>query len=257
VTGAALAVANDPLAQRCIAFSNELTPAYESEGLGGRYAIRLANTPDHHSAAMFLMRKRYQWRGYSADVVREEPTGVTLVASESGRIAATVTVGFDSPSGMAVESLYPDEVGRLRREGARLCEFTRLAVDRAGRSMELLGILFHVAYLYARRLHDATHLLAEVNPRHAGFYVRMLGFRRVGPQRTCRRVEAPAVMVELSLEHAEDEIARCGGHPELARARRSLYPFSFSPDEESRIIAKLFGTDRTRRGVGRCAPVHV
>ena len=249
-------VANDPLDHRCLAFSDDLTPTYESEGLSARYAIRLASTEDQRSAATYLMRKLYEWRGYSTDIVREEPTGVTLVASQSGRVTATVTVRYDSSSGLAVESLYPDEVAKLRREGARLCEFTRLAVDRAGHSMELLGALFHVAYLYAQRMHDATHLLAEVNPRHVGFYLRMIGFQIAGPQRTCRRVNAPAVMIALSLDHAEEQIARYGGHPGLARVRRSLYPFAFSPDEEDRIIAKLFRPERLQRNAGRAATLH-
>jgi len=220
-----------------------------------RYAIRLASTADHRSAAMYLMRERYQWRGYRADIVRDDPAGVTLVASESGRISATVTVGFDSSKGMAVESLYADEVARLRGEGARLCEFTRLAVDRAEHSMELLGALFHVAYLCARRLHDATHLLAEVNPRHVRFYLRALGFRIAGPQRTCRRVGAPAVMIALPLDHAAGEIAHFGGRRGPAHAKRSLYPFFFATDEEERIGARLFGADPARRRAARPAAI--
>ena len=249
-------VANEPLDHRCLAFSDDLAPTYEKEGLATRYAIRLAHTDDHHRAATHLMRKLYEWRGYSTDIVREDPTGVTLVVTQSGRVTATVTVGYDSSSGMAIESLYSQEVAQLRREGARLCEFTRLAVDRAGHSLELLGALFHVAYLYARRMHGATHLLAEVNPRHVRFYLRMLGFRIAGPQRTCRRVDAPAVMIALSLDHAEEQIAQYGGHPDLAQVRRSLYPFFFSPDEEDRIIAKLFSAERPQRNARRTAAIH-
>ena len=249
-------IANDPLDHRCLAFSDDLTPTYEAEGSSARYAIQLASTDDAHSAATCLMRKLYEWRGYSTDIVREDPTGVTLVASESGRVTATVAVGYDSAQGLAVDSLYADEVAQLRRGGARLCEFTRLAVDRAGHSMELLGALFHVAYLYARRVHGATHLLAEVNPRHVRFYLRMLGFRIAGPQRTCRRVDAPAVMLALSLDHAEEQIAQYGGHPDPAQIRHSLYPFFFSPAEEDRIIDKLFRAERMARRSARRAPIH-
>ena len=178
------------------------------------------------------------------------------MASELGRIAATVTVGADSSEGLAVESLYADEVAKLRREGARLCEFTRLAVDRAGDSLKLLGALFHVAYLCARRQHDATHLLVEVNPRHVRFYMRMLGFRIAGPQRTCERVDAPAVMLALSLDHAEDQIAQFGGRPDLAQEKRSLYPFFFSADAEDGILARLVGTDRRPGKWGQAEAIY-
>ena len=221
-----------------------------------RYAIRLARTTDHLDAARRLMRERYQWRGYATDAAQDEPAGVTLVASELGRIAATVTVGADSSEGLAVESLYADEVAKLRREGARLCEFTRLAVDRAGDSLKLLGALFHVAYLCARRQHDATHLLVEVNPRHVRFYMRMLGFRIAGPQRTCERVDAPAVMLALSLDHAEDQIAQFGGRPDLAQEKRSLYPFFFSADAEDGILARLVGTDRRPGKWGQAEAIY-
>ena len=62
-------------------------------------------------------------------------------------------MGFDSPAGMAVGALYPEQVGELRAEGRELCEFTRLAVDRTEHSRELLAMMFHVAYMYAHRLH--------------------------------------------------------------------------------------------------------
>ena len=245
----------EPTDHPCLEFSGDPSPSGEPEGLVARYAIRLARTPEHLNAAMRLMRERYQWRGYATDGPQDDSPGVTLVASELGRVAATVTVGADSPRGMAVESLYGEEVARLRREGASLCEFTRLAVDRAGNSLRLLGGLFHVAYLYARRQHDATHLLVEVNPRHVRFYTRMLGFRIAGPQRTCERVDAPAVMLALSLDHAENQIARYGGRPELAPMNRSLYPFFFSAGAEDGIIARLAGTDRTPRMTGLAAAI--
>lgn len=243
-TPAAFHAANGPPGHWSFGLSDDPMATCRPGTLDARYAIRLARTTDHRDAARRLMCERYQWRGYATDAAQDDSAGTTLVASELGRIAATVTVGADSPKGLAVESLYADEVAKLRREGARLCEFTRLAVDRAGDSLKLLGALFHVAYLCARRQHDATHLLVEVNPRHVRFYMRMLGFRIAGPQRTCERVDAPAVMLALSLDHAEEQIAQCGGRPELAQTKRSLYPFFFAAGSEDGIIARLVGADR-------------
>jgi len=242
-----IASAEDPLDERCLAYADDESPCYVPEGLAARYAIRLATSHGQRNAASYLIRKLYQWRGYSTDIVREDPTGVVLVASDERGVVATVTVGFDSTHGMAVESLYPDEVAQLRGGGARLCEFTRLAVDRTGQSMELLAMLLHVAYLYARRVHGATHLLAEVNPRHVRFYMRMLGFEVAGPQRMCRRVDAPAVLIALWLDHAEEQIALYGGHMELAQTVRSLYPLFFSPSEEDGIARRLFGQEPSGR----------
>ncbi|HPU54489.1 MAG TPA: hypothetical protein PK359_23235 [Burkholderiaceae bacterium] len=236
-------------------FTGDWKPLGPPPRLEARYSVGVARTPSHLEAARELMRARYEWRGYATDAAQDEPAGVTLIASELGRVAATVTVGGDTPGGLAVESLYSEEVAKLRKDGARLCEFTRLAVDGAGDSLKLLGALFHVAYLCARRQHKATHLLVEVNPRHVRFYMRMLGFRVAGPQRTCQRVDAPAVMLSLSLDHAEDQIATYGGRPELAQTNRSLYPYFFAAYAEDSIYARLAGTEPTGYRWGRPAPL--
>lgn len=235
--------ANGPIVHRCLAWADDPSLCYEAEGLATRYRIRLATSHGQRSDASFLVRKLYRWRGYSTDVAHDAPTGVTLVACDEGRIIATVSVGFDSPKNLAVQSLYPEEVAQLRAQGARLCEFTRLAVDRNGSSLEVLAMLFHIAFLYAVHVHGATHLLAEVNPRHVRFYLRMLGFSIAGPERICRRVGAPAVLISLALDHAEGQIARYGGQRNLAKSMRSLYPYFFSPREAQGIARRFFGAD--------------
>ena len=153
---------------------------------------------------------------------------------------ATITVGLDSqPSGLAVEALYPDEVNALREAGHRLSEFTKLAVDNVVRSKAVLAAIFHIAYIYARRIRQCTDVLVEVNPRHVRFYKSMLGFEVCGEQRVDPRVSAPAVLLRLELAHAEAQIAQYGGHAEMADSVRLLYPLFFSPAEEAGIEGRL------------------
>ncbi|TXL68399.1 N-acyl amino acid synthase FeeM domain-containing protein [Zeimonas arvi] len=217
-----------------------------------RLSIRVADTVGQRREASVLVSKMYGWRGYRTEgaetTARPEvrsarndasPTGVTLIAFLGQRLVGTLTVGVDSPAGLACSELYPDEVARLRAEGARICEFTRLAVDGAEHSTQLLAMMFHVAFIYARQLRGGTDLLVEVNPRHAAFYRRMLDFSQLGPERVCSRVNAPAVLLGLKLEHAEQQIARFGGHDEIARGVRSLYPLGFRPEEIARIASRL------------------
>ena len=227
------------LTPKPVLFGAELSPSVIQEIAPARLSIRLADSEGHRSDASFLVRKMYGWRGYEADPEHTHPNCVTLVAFDGEKPLATITVGFDSPAGMAVATLYPEQVERLRAKGAHLCEFTRLAVDRSRHSKELLAMLFHVAYMYARRLHGKTDLLIEVNPRHVRFYDRMLGFAQLGPERICPRVNAPAVLMWLALRHAEEQISLYGGHRETAHDVRSLYPLFFSPAEETGITARL------------------
>lgn len=217
-----------------------------------RLSIGVADTVGQRREASVLVSKMYGWRGYKTEALDTNsrpdekrahhdalPSGVTLIAFLGQRLVGTLTVNVDSPAGLACSELYPDEVARLRAEGARICEFTRLAVDGAEHSTQLLAMMFHVAFIYARQLRGGTDLLVEVNPRHAAFYRRMLDFAQLGPQRVCPRVNAPAVLLGLRLEHAEQQIARFGGSDEIARGVRSLYPQGFLPEEIARIARRL------------------
>ena len=204
-----------------------------------RFKIRLANSEGRRSAASYLIHKMYSWRGYSASGPQPAPNRVTLMASDAEKALATISVGFDSDEGLVVEDLYADKVKELRARGGRLCEFTKLAVDRNEQSKEVLAMMFHIAYMYARRIHGCTDLVIEVNPRHVRFYERMLGFREFGPARLCPRVGAPAVLLWLDLEYAQEQIAIYGGQRETAGQVRSLYPFFFSADEEAGIVGRL------------------
>ena len=120
-----------------------------------------------------------------------------------------------------------------------LSKFTRLAVEHMVRSKAVLAAIFHIAYIYAHRISGCTDLLVEVNPRHVRFYRSMLGFEICGQERIDDRVGAPALLLRLSFAHAEAEIARLGGHAELAEKLRLLYPLFFSGEEERGIEARL------------------
>ena len=116
-------------------------------------------------------------------------------------------------------------------------------MDRRARSPRLLAALFHVAYIYAHRIKNLHYLLIEVNPRHVGYYETMLGFKVIGAERHNARVNAPAVLLALDLQHAEEQIRLFGGKPEMAATERSAYPHFFSPKDEAGIVDRLRQTD--------------
>ena len=204
------------------------------------FKVRLANTGERRSSASYLIQRRYAWRGYAVgEHARTTPSRITVAAHDEDATAGTVTVGLDSADGLFVDGLYGEEADRLRREGCKLAEFTRLAIDDNIHSKPLLTALFHIAFIYARRIHRCTHLLIEVNPRHETFYRRMLGFEAAGPMRADTRIGAPAMLLRLCLQHAQSEIARLGGNPNVAPKERSLYPYAFAPHEEALIERRL------------------
>ena len=202
--------------------------------------IRLANSAGRRSRASYLIQRRYAWRGYSTPPLEDDPSvQVTLSAFDKEHTVATMTVGLDSPQGMYVAGLYADEVAKIRGEGRKLCEFTKLAVAETVRSNPVLGAIFHIAFIYAINIHRCTDLLIEVAPRHVNFYRRMLGFSRVCAERFDSRVHSPAVLLRLDLQHCANEIARVGGCRDLGRVERSFYPYCFPPEEAVNIEQRL------------------
>lgn len=208
----------------------------------GQFKIRLANSEGRRESASLLIKKMYAWRGYDTESPpAERPSRITLMADIGNQPIGTLTIGFDSPQGLMVDSLYFAEIDKLRQQGRTVCEFTQLAVDQAIKSKRVLASLFHMAYIYAHRIHGATDVVIEVNPRHVAFYKRMLGFEKFGEERMCPRVGAPAVLMHLDFAHAEREIGKYGGTFAEVAGVRSIYPFFFSPHDEAGIIARLLG----------------
>jgi hypothetical protein len=144
---------------------------------------------------------------------------------------------MDSGQGLLADELYKREINHFRGKGKKVCELSKLAVDSEYSSKEMLASLFHLAYIFGRNIHKATDLFIEVNPRHAGFYKRMLGLRQIGEERTCRRVQAPAVLMHLELDYVDAQIASLAGS--CKSGERSLYPYFFSRHEETGLARKL------------------
>ncbi|MDQ6681445.1 MAG: long-chain N-acyl amino acid synthase, partial [Pseudomonadota bacterium] len=188
--------------------------------------IRVVDNSSRRTRASSLIKRRYEWRGYSTSPLECDADGrVTLSACMEDTTVATITAALDSSNGLYVGRLYPDEVQALRREGRKLCEFTKLAVDESVRSHAVLGAIFHVACMYAINLHRCTDVLIEVNPRHVRFYQRMLGFKRAADERLDPEVNAPAVLLRLDLQHCANEIIRLGGRRNSGAPERSFYPY--------------------------------
>ncbi len=205
------------------------------------FTIRTAASGPERDHAAQLLRDRYAWRGYRTVQLPADQTGyrTTLSAHEGEATIGTLTLEMDGPQRLSADNAFGDVTEAMRAAGARLTEFTRLAVDPGGSSPRVLAALFHVGYIVAHRIRRYDTLLLEVNPRHARFYERMLGCRIVGDERTHPGVGAPAVLLSARFDFIRDQIRAYGGRPEDASNARSLYPFAFSKQDEEGILARL------------------
>jgi len=204
------------------------------------FRIRLADTENGRNKASMLINKMYAWRGYgSAHQVKESPSRITLTASDKDRVIGTVTLGIDSDEGLLADEIFRPEIDARRQAGGKVCELTKLAFDPDIRSKFALASLFHIVFIYGRRMHGCTDVFIEVNPRHRRFYETMLGFKRVCEMRTNTRVNAPAVLLWVDIGYVEEQIRTYGGTSDNPDTTRSLYPYFFSPREEAGIHGRL------------------
>jgi hypothetical protein len=214
----------------------DLSPAIDRSDT---FTIRLADTEGQRSNASFLVKRMYTWRGFDTSTSMPKPSSlVTLCASHKQQTIGTLTIAFDSPAGMLAEAQYAGELANLRQRGANLCEFTKFAVARSVKSLRVLAALFCVAFIYARLLRGCTDLIIEVIPKHAEFYEKMLGFKKLGAETINPRVRYPVVLLWLDLEYAEHQIATLGGKGTQSGVK-SLYPYGFDLPQAKGIARRL------------------
>lgn len=204
------------------------------------FHLRLANSRRERESASLLIKKMYGWRGYDVDPhAVHGPNRITLYAESAGATVGTMSLCLDEAGlDLPADDNFRHELDQLRSQGRRLCEPSRLAIDK-GASRRVFAGLIHISYLYARHIHGYTDYVIEVNPRHVMFYRRMLGFSVCGTQRNCSRVGAPAVLLRLDLGHMGEQIRKFGGQTAQHGAVRSFYPYFFPASDEAGITARL------------------
>lgn len=171
------------------------------------YMVCMADSESQRREVAGLVGRMYSWRGYQCEStahLSEDPNRTVFQVRRGDRVIATLTLRMDSAAGLLADGLYGDEIELFRGMDGRLCELTGLAVAPDEDSPEVLRALFQAAYLVGHGHHGASDVFIEINPRHVSYY-RRIGFRAVGPLRTCPRVAAPAILMHLDLDDWEQE----------------------------------------------------
>ena len=230
-----------PLRFRSLTVTEADFPALEHPSvIEGAFKIRVARRTTARRDAGVLVQRKYAGRGYVVPFISKKPRVLTFLAYDEGLVVGTVGLGADSPKGLSADELYRAEIDRLRAAGSRVCEFTRLAVDRTAASKSVLAGLFHTAYLYASKICGYTHAVIEVNPRHVTFYRKELMFEPIGPERLNARVNAPAVLLCAAFETIAAGLTKYAGTTPLPGAKRTLFHYGFPPEEEDGVLKRLY-----------------
>ncbi|WP_220498452.1 N-acyl amino acid synthase FeeM domain-containing protein [Rhodopirellula sp. JC639] len=130
------------------------------------------------------------------------PTTEVMIGKLEGIVVSTATLIVDGELGLPAESMYGDTIEDLRNCGKRFAEVGCLADCRASPA-RFFQMIKTLASLLAQtaEARGCQGLLAATHPRHARFYVRQLGFERVGGIRNCPYAQGnPAVPLLLEFD---------------------------------------------------------
>jgi len=162
-----------------------------------RVECRIGSTVEDLFAAFTLVYEQYRRTGMmKPNACRMRitpyhllPTTEVLVTREQGTVTCTMSLVCDGLRGLPMESVYPDEIAKLRLLGLSPAEVSCLAERYDGTEksqsavFQLMPLMAQLAY---RR--GADRLLISVRPRHARFYQRFLGFDMIGDERSYGQV---------------------------------------------------------------------
>jgi hypothetical protein len=213
----------------------------------GQFRIEVANDFESRRTAYELVYRLYREKGYAdpnearmwLSLYNLLPDTTTLIVLRDEEIVGTLSVIFDGPLGLPVDTLYEREVNVLRRAGRRPAEIISLGVADEDRrtSRDVLVKLFNYVYLVSWHLRGATDFMITVNPHHAAYYRKTLLFENWGPERCYGKVGgAPAVLLRLNLEIPDRAVTR----PDIKELReRTHYRFFHTHEEERDILPRL------------------
>ena len=205
-------------------------------GRRGEFEIRPAASLEERLRIWRFVYRAYLRKGYVEPNPRRlwysafdaAPGTVAFVVEEDRSLAATISLAFDGPMGLPSDDLYEPEVDRLRQAGRRVCEPMSMVNVGANPSIRrnIIMHLFRLLYFKARGIEGRTDLLITVNPRHVAYYTRYLLFSVLGGERAFPKMSgAPAVLLRLKLDEAEDMFLRRFGH---LGGERNLHRFFFA-----------------------------
>jgi hypothetical protein len=181
-------------------------------GIGRTLEVKMASDRTELESAFRLLASSYQARGYempSTKLFRYTPFHVlpdtiTLVAKDRDRVVATLSLVPDTGLlGLPMECIYGPEITDLRQRGRRLAEATSLADrDLSAREFILVFKTFIKLVMQYHVRQGGDSWVITVNPRHRGFYLKVLGFEALGPCRSYPLVQdhpAEAFLLNVDL----------------------------------------------------------
>ncbi len=173
--------------------------------------FKIAETLSEFDGACRLVHDLYVREGY----IDPQPGGMrvtpfsllsatrTFIGCEKNNIFLTVTLFGDSPQGLPMDSLYRSELDMLRKEGRKIAEVGALAVKSTAKLTfrDKVMMLFRIVLQYAWSDMHCDDIVIVINPKHRGFYEKVLSFKQIGGEEAYEYVKGnPAIALRLDLK---------------------------------------------------------
>ncbi len=159
--------------------------------------IRIAKTEQDMRAVWGLAHDGYVAKGYASPrpdrLLRSHPhldftaeTTIWLAEDRSGNALGTLSYTLDGPNGLPLDKCYGDVVGDIRdaclQRNQRFGVCWRLITGSARQADYRITARLFEENIALARVEGVGVTLQMVNPRHAGFYQRGFGFKKIaGP----------------------------------------------------------------------------
>lgn len=211
------------------------------------YTGRLGFKPEEIGGLVFkIADRRAEWEqafrllhdvSVQANIYKPKPSGMRIspchavpstavfVALKGEQVVGTMTLVEDSPLGVPMEPIFPDEVNRYRVQKRRVAEVSALAVHKAyrgtGMTMTMNRVMWRWAYFYRQ----VTDLVITVRNALSDYYQSVLLFEQIGPSKPYRGLnDTPVVPLRLDLQTAVERYQRVYGEKPLP-GLRNIYRF--------------------------------
>jgi hypothetical protein len=169
-------------------------------GVARDIRVKIASTRAEWRDAFQLVSSNYQARGYEEPLASKVrftpyhalPDVVTFVAKLGDRVLSTFSIVPDNTLlGLPLESIYGEEIRKLRQGRRRLAEVSSLAADKELGMREFRQVFVAMIRLMFQYhvSHGGDTWVITVNPRHRDFYTKGMGFVPLGPPRTYSSVQ--------------------------------------------------------------------
>lgn len=183
------------------------------------FNTHLAKDKSELDSAFALIYKEYVAKKYCPEHASKMhysyhsmlPDSRTFIIEKDNEMIGTISLIPDSNAGLPLDSIFGEELGRLRKPGHLLAEVSLLALKHDNFQKKTFSLtdfqkltssfrLFKTMFDYARAVGGVTDFVIGMHPKHKDLY-NYLNFNAIGPVKSYPGAEGkPALLMHLDIE---------------------------------------------------------